>query len=80
MFIKKVITNGRIFYFVYETHKPEGRRRSTSRIVAPLGHEPNLGKAYRKALGEHLKAADRLARLERALTVLGPEAEYRGGR
>ena len=80
MFIKKVITNGRIFYFVYETHKPDGGRRSTSRIVASLGHEPNLGRAYKRALGEHLKAADRLTRLERAIAILGPEAEYRGGR
>jgi len=77
MFIRKQVINGHIYYSVVESIRPRGRR-DTIRIIAPLGHEKNLGKAYQKELRAYLKAADRLARMERALAVMGLGAEYRG--
>lgn len=80
MFIRRRIVNGRVYFDVVETIKPEGKRDNTTRAVVPLGHEPNLGRAYQKELRAYLKAADKLQRMEKALAVMGPEAEYRGGR
>ena len=79
MFIRSQVINGRVYYSVVESCRPEGKR-DTIRIIAPLGHEKNLGKAYQKELRAYLKAADKLQRMEKALAVMGPEAEYRGGR
>lgn len=78
MFIRKQIINGHIYYSVVESYRTKGIGDKMTRIIVPLGHEKNLGRAYQKELAAYLKAADKLARMEKALAVMGPGAEYRG--
>jgi len=80
MFIRKRRIDGHIYYVVEETVRLKGKRNPTARAIVYLGNEKNLARAYEKELRAYLKAADKLQRMEKALAVMGPEAEYRGGR
>ena len=80
MFIRKRSINGQTYYVVEETFRRKDKPHPVPRTVVYLGHEKNLARAYEKELRAYLKAADKLQRMEKALAVMGPEAEYRGGR
>jgi len=80
MFIRKRLINGQTYYVVEEAIRHKDKPHPVLRTVVYLGHEKNLGRAYQKELRTYLKAADKLQRMERALAVMGPEAEYRGSR
>lgn len=80
MFIKKTVANGRVYYSVVESYRCEGERNPKMGPIVSLGYEKSLSKAYQKELRAYLKAADKLQRMEKALAVMGPEAEYHAGR
>lgn len=79
MFIRKRLINGQTYYVVEEAIRRKDKPHPVLQAVVYLGHEKNLGRAYQKELRTYLKVADRLARMEKALAVMGPGAEYRGG-
>ena len=80
MFIRKRSINGQTYYIVEEAVRRKDKPHPVPQTIVSLGPEKNLGRAYRKELSAYLKAADKLQRIEKALAVMGPEAEYRGSR
>jgi hypothetical protein len=80
MFIRKRLINGQTYYVVEEAIRRKDKPHPVLQTVVYLGHEKNLARAYQKELRAYLKAADKLARMEKALAAMGSEAEYCGGR
>ena len=75
MFIRSQVINGRIYYSVVEHYKPKGKQ-GTLRIIAPLGQEKSLRAAYEKEIKQLKKSQDKIARLEKAIAVIGIDARY----
>lgn len=64
-----------MFYEVAEGVRQNGKQK-TIRIIVSLGHEKSLKVAYEKELNQLKKSQDRIARLEKAIAVIGIDARY----
>lgn len=74
MYIRRRESGGRIYYDVVESVN-KGKHRTT-RFIVSLGYEKGLKEAYEKEFKQLAQSQDKIARLEKAIAVMGIDARY----